>query len=192
MYFKMPIVLCALFSAAIGFNKAQSAPFPGESLLRPQAGRFWLSQGFRLGTEGTPWKLDEKNTPAPSDWNDVHLPLEGANYTHSLIPTARLRVVVEELKSKTTLESYAKRWLKDYHQYGFRVLATKPTKLNGVPTLMYDLTSNTRDVQLRQMIQVQKGRAVILTCSDQRPRFAQVLPACNAMAANLIWAPSKN
>lgn len=187
MVSKLLIVFSLFTLPAVAFG----APFPGELLLRPQSGLFWLSRGFRLGTAGTPWKLDEKSLPSPMDLNSVHTPLEGATYSHALIPTARLRVEVEELRAKATLESYSKRWVKDYYQYGFRILASKPLKLNGTPTIVYDLLSRNQDVQIRQVIQVHQGQAVILTCSDTRKSFSQSVSACNAMAGNLEWATKR-
>ena len=163
-----------------------AAPFPGESLLRPQSGRFWSQRGFTLGTSGTAWKLDEK-IPGPLNWSEVHAQLEGVTYSHNQYPTARLRVEVEDLKGKATLESYTKRWVKDYYQYGFKILANKPMKLNGVPTVVYDLLSRNQDVQIRQIIQVNQGRAVVLTCSDERLNFAKSVPACNAIAGKIEW-----
>lgn len=170
---------------------AWSAPFPGESLLRPQSGRFWLQRGFKLGTAGTAWRLDEK-AGGPLDWREVHAQLDGVTYSHAQFPTARLRVEVEDLKGKATLENYTKRWVKDYYQYGFKILANKPMKLNGVPTVVYDLLSRNQDVQIRQIIQVHRGRAVVLTCSDERVNFAKSVPACNAIAGKIEWtAPAK-
>lgn len=165
-----------------------ASPFPGESLLRPQSGRFWLQRGFSLSTDGTAWKLDQKEVPAPLDWREVHAQLEGVTYSHQKYPSARLRVEVEDLKSKATLESYTKRWVKDYYQYGFKILANKPMKLNGIPTVVYDLLSRGQDVQIRQVIQVHKGRAVVLTCSDERENFAKSVPACNAVASRIEWS----
>lgn len=179
-------LVIALVSAAPLFVSA--APFPGESLLRPQSGKFWSQRGFTLGTAGTSWKLDEKSTLGPLDWREVHAQLEGATYSHAQFPTARLRVEVEDLKGKATLESYTKRWVKDYYQYGFKILANKPMKLNGVPTVVYDLLSRTQDVQIRQIIQVNRGRAVVLTCSDERLNFAKSVPACNSIAGKLEWS----
>lgn len=164
-----------------------ASPFPGEVLLRPQSGLFWLSQGFRLGTQGTGWLLEEKPVATPVDFQIVHGSLEGATYIHNKVPTARLRVEIEPLKAKATLESYTKRWVKDYYQYGFKILASKPLKLKGTPTVVYDLLSRSQDVQIRQIIQVREGRALIMTCSDGRQTFAQSLKDCNAMAANIDW-----
>lgn len=166
---------------------AFSAPFPGESLLRPQSGLFWMSRGFKLGTAGTAWRLDDKAKASPLDWSEVHSQLDGATYSHVQFPTARLRVEVEDLKAKATLESYTKRWVRDYYQYGFKILATKPMKLAGVPTIVYDLLSRGQDVQIRQVIQVKNGRAVVLTCSDERKNFPKSVSACNAMAGKIEW-----
>ena len=59
------LVKIGMFILATG---AFAAPFPGTSLLRPESGLFWRSQGFELGTRGTDWKMDDRvESSAPKD-----------------------------------------------------------------------------------------------------------------------------
>lgn len=173
-------------------SRSEAAAFPGESLSRPSSGLFWLSQGFRLGTEGTAWIIDEKPKTTVetflSESTSAKTALEGATYSLVAFPSARLRIETEDLKVKSTLESYTKRWVKEYFQYGFKILSTKPMKLNGHPTIVYDLMSRAKDVQIRQIIQVHNGKAIVITCSDKKDSFQKSVAHCNRMAQNLAWA----
>lgn len=177
--------------ASLTVTTTSAAPFPAHLLLRSEPGLFWSHHGFILPTTETSWVL-EQTQDAPKknqmrEWITSQTPLDSASYIHPQFKTARFRVEVEELKRKATLESYTKRWVKEYFQYGFRILATNPVQVQGSPAVMYDLLSKNRDVQLRQVIQVKNGKAVVLTCSDVQKEFEQVLPQCNRMTQNLSW-----
>lgn len=173
-------------------GKGQAASFPGESLMRPQSGLFWTSQGFRLGTEGTAWRPLVEASDIREIRQSAKTPLESLTYVNSSLgENARLRVDVESLKGRSNLETYSKRWVKEYPHYGMRVISSKPTRVNNHPTVVYDLLSKSQDVQIRQTIQVYRGKAVIMTCSDAAANFQKTAEACNKMAQNLIWSEIK-
>lgn len=178
------IILFGLMSL-VTTSIAHATSFPGEILMRPQTGIFWQSEGFRLGTAGTQWVPDLNTQTDGTD--EARTPLENFRYQHRSSPHAHLRIDVESLKGKSTLESYARRWVKEYGQYGFQILRSQPTKVNNHATLIYDLLPKTKELQIRQIIQVHHGKAVILTCSDEKGNFNKTTGDCNQMARNLIW-----
>lgn len=94
---------------------------------------------------------------------------------------------IENLKKETTLESYSKKWAKEYHQYGFELLRTKPFKLNNAFGVVYDLKARTKPVQVRQVIFLKSKVAVTMTCSDDIKTSSASFVECDKMVRNFRW-----
>jgi hypothetical protein len=182
-------ILILVFMIANPFI-ALSAPFPGTSgswLTRPQSGLFWASRGFTMGTEGTGWVMEQDELSKDS-LKQAKNPIEEANYTHQQFPKAKFSIRVETLKADQTLETYSKKWSKEYHPYGFNLLGTRPFQHDEDKGLIYDLVSKSKPVQVRQVVFLHKKEAVILTCTDDKRSFSQSLKDCNQMVRKFKWA----
>lgn len=142
-------------------------------------GNFFLSQGFKLGTLDSGWTL--KST------KDFTASLDHVRYSHPLHPGAEFSVVNQILSRPSNLESFSKRWMRDYANYGFEVLGTKSFAENQNRGLVVDLFHRASQKQARQVLFVQNQKAVVLTCTQEQKKFSETLGACNQMIKNFSW-----
>ncbi|MBC7370405.1 MAG: hypothetical protein H7326_02505 [Bdellovibrionaceae bacterium] len=160
-----------------------AAPHPATStstLMDPQLGHYFQSQGFNLKTAGTDWLPTPQNNE--SIFESVRLTPKGL-----MESSASMSVRTDSLNKQATLESYAKKWMRDYPSYGFEVLGAKSFAMAGGPGLVVDMIQKSRSKQLRQVI-LQKGqRVAILTCLDNQSSFQKTLTACNQLVKNFEW-----
>lgn len=161
----------------------QAAPHPGTStsvLTDPQQGHYFQSQGFNLRTLGTDW------LPTPQNKESM---FESVRFTPKgqMDATASLSVRTDTLSKQSNLESYAKKWMRDYPSYGFEVLGAKSFSVAGSPGLVVDMIQRSKSKQIRQVI-LQKGQKVaILTCLDNQSSFQKTLANCNQLVKNFEW-----
>lgn len=164
-------------------NFAGAAPHPATStsaLTDPSQGHYFQSQGFNLRTLGTDW------LPTPQNKESL---FESVRFTPkgSIDSTASLTVRTDTLSKQTTLESYAKKWMRDYPSYGFEVLGAKSFTVAGGPGLVVDMVQRSKQKQIRQVI-LQKGtRVAIMTCLDNQSSFQKALIPCNQLVKNFEW-----
>lgn len=173
----------------IGASLSEASPIPGANsslLSRPQSGLFWRAQGFVLPTEGTSWMIEPTETSEKPE-KEAQSILTSLAYNLKSRPAARFTVNVETLKTSATLEAYSKKWAKEYYQYGFDLVGSKPFKLNSAAGVVYDLKSRTRPIQLRQVIFVKNKTAVTLTCSDEIKHFNSSFPECDKLFHQFRW-----
>lgn len=162
---------------------AGGAPHPATStsvLTNPEAGHYFQNQGFSLKTLGTEW------LPTPQDEATGS---ESVRFTPKgqIDSTASLSVRSDTLAKQSSLEAYAKKWMRDYPSYGFEVLGAKSFSVGGSPGLVVDMIQRSKNKQLRQVI-LQKGpRIAILTCLDTQASFQKTLVSCNQLVKNFEW-----
>jgi len=177
------ILVAALLTIA---NLAFAAPHPATStsiLMDPQYGHFFQNQGFQLKTTGTNW--------LPTPQNEESL-FDSVRFTPNgkIDSAASISVRTDILTKQNNLETYAKKWMRDYPSYGFEVLGAKSFTIGEGPGLVVDMVQKNRNQQIRQVI-LQKDRQVaILTCLDNRRDFQKTLVACNQLVKNFQWGAS--
>lgn len=163
---------------------ALAAPFPVSSssvLTDPQWGNFYLKNGFTLKTASTSWVLSQDEAKGVFDTFRYHLK------DSNLSKEASLSVRIDQIKGNQNLESYAKKWMKEYPQFGFEILGTKSLSMGGGQALLVDLYQKNKNQQLRQLILKKEGRVVIMTCVDLYTSFKKTLPQCNQLMNNFQW-----
>lgn len=175
-----------LLSVCLLIPKAYGAPIPATStslLTNPEKGIFFTSKGFRLGTEGTEWRLQEDNSlnkgEGTSSWR----------FNSAKSPTATVNLKTDYLKADLTLEAYAKRWMRDYSQLGMDVLGTRAFAVKaGNRGIVIDLLQPKKKLQLRQAVFLKNKSVVILTCSDEQGQVENLISECNRLIKNFSWA----
>lgn len=151
----------------------------GSSLLvSPETGFFWKRHGFQLKTGSSGWELA---SPSEEDATKVR-------YVRPASDLASLAVQIENLKTELTLENYAKKWMRDYVNYGFDVLGTQAFQQNQAKGLVVDLVHKKSDQQLRQILFLKNKKVVILTCRDHQKNFQQTLMGCNQISKSFEWS----
>lgn len=177
MYHRMKtLVLISLFMLT-----SWSAPFPvsGTSLMTdPEEGRFLEPHGFRLKTTNLKW------TPIPDEKTSIFQTFRFAPINNQ---TAQLTVRKDELGQQKNLEVYAKKWMREYPQYGFEILTTKKMQLGGGDALLIDLVHRAKSQQIRQLVLHKNKKVVILTCLDEISKFRSTVSECNQMMTSFSW-----
>lgn len=183
-------VIAAIIIGTVVAVPALAAPFPGSAgsiLTNPEFGLFFLVRGFSLTTEGTTWLPDTTGAEGLLPEKEAVRLLESISFKSSRFKQARLSVHVESLKQKTTLERYSRRFVRDFHQYGFELLRTKPIKLNGHLGVVYDLKTRQKNLRLRQVVFLKERSAVTLTCLDASSSFENSIKECDQTIRQFRW-----
>lgn len=178
-------------SFAISFAtpfSVEAAPHPAtasSALIDPLQGHYFESQGFRLKTAGTDWLPIPQNSD--SIFESVRMSPKG-----QIDAVSSFSVRTDTMSKQSTLESYAKKWMRDYPSYGFEVLGAKSFTMAGGPGLVVDMVQKSKGKQIRQVI-LQKGlKVAILTCLDNQAQFQKTLVACNQLVKNFEWNTTEN
>lgn len=165
------------------------APHPATTssvLTDPEKGFSFYSYGFKLNLNGSKWNPVQKD----SDSLFAEVEFQKKNLKDK-ISNAQINLRMDQLTKNQGIEAYAKKWMRDYPQYGFEVLGTKTFGHSGGQGVVVDLFHRPNGKQLRQVILLKEKKVAILTCSDQKKSFAETLADCNKIVKNFSWLDSK-
>jgi len=162
-----------------------SAPHPAtgtSSALGQASGRYFSQHGFRVSLGDSDWR----QVRPPREFKNIEAVYKG-KASFAGMPAPSLTVRRDHLKKRASLESYVKRWMKDYHRFGFEVLASKKVKVGTNIGYMLDLNHPDSAHQLRQVVFVKSNDAIIFTCRDGKKTFLKNLKACNQIVRTFDW-----
>jgi hypothetical protein len=169
---------------------AWSSPHPatGSSLLLKADQKFFNHSLFTLNSEGTQWV----STSHPTE--DIYKFIPKINPSNnqaqnkkSVSEQASMSVRSHKINAKYNLESYAKSWVKEYSQYGFDVLGSRPFEQVGFNGLVIDLIHKKKSKQLRQVLFEKDKQVVVFTCTDEMTSFSQSIQSCNQIIQSFRW-----
>lgn len=165
---------------------AVAAPHPATStsaLTAPEKGLYFLHKGFSLKTEGTTW------VPVAN----VDTLLDTVRFApREMAKGGSLSIRTDKVSKEATLDLYTRKWMRDYPNYGFEVLATKKFSLNGSPALLVDMLSRSKNKQIRQVVLKNNDRVAIMTCLDDKESFTKSLVQCNQIMKSFAWIQQPN
>lgn len=164
---------------------AGAAPYPATSssiLTTPERGLAFMQKGFSVKTAGTDWIPVNPDKSGDSILDTIRFTPKDAAQTGSL------SVRTDKILASASLELYAKKFMRDYPNYGFDVLSSKPVKLNETSGLLVDMVSRSKNKQLRQLILKQNNQVAILTCMDDKEKFSKTLSGCNQIMKSFEWS----
>lgn len=164
---------------------ALAAPIPTTSsslIASADEGIFFRGLGFSMSTKGTKWVALHDNDSFLL--KSARLGPQGSS-KNSEAP--RLTVRVDTLSKSATLETYAKKWMRDYGNFGFETLGSQTITIGGGKAMVVDVVQKTKNKQLRQVILNKDARIAILTCIDQKTNFSVTLPVCNQIINTFEW-----
>jgi len=162
-----------------------AAPHPATStsfVLGTESGRYFSEHGFKVSLGSSGWE----QTSAPTQFKNIEIIYRGVRAEPHLPPPS-LTVRRDQLKKTTSLKSYIRKWMKDYHRFGFDILASQKVKVGSNTAYMLDLVHAETENQLRQVVFLRKRNAVILTCRDKKQAFLSSLKACNKIVRSFRW-----
>ena len=177
MYLKCFIILAALTS------QAQAAPYPATStsmLTNPEKGLYLSHKGFTVKTTGQSW------VPANDETEGTHG--SAVRFASPVgLNDAYLSIRTDKVIKSASLDLYSRKWLKEYHNYGFEVLSSKQFNLNNQTALLVDLLSRSKGKQLRQVVIKNEDKVAVMTCVDDRDRFDDSVKKCNEIIKTFSW-----
>ncbi|MCB0361569.1 MAG: hypothetical protein KDD35_02540 [Bdellovibrionales bacterium] len=179
--------LYLLFSFSCSFpfaSKSLGAPIPATSssfVISGHMGSFISEHGFSIHADETDWK----QSPAPQDNPFIEI-LYRAPTTHYGVQ-AGLTLRVDQLEKAQSLKSYVLRWLKDYPRFGFKILDSKPLKVNDQKAFLLDMVNRQTSKQIRQVVFLKDKTAAILTCRDHHQSFSKTVSTCNKIISHFHW-----
>lgn len=180
--------LIALFA-----SRLFAAPFPGMGssiLVSPEIGAFLTIRGYSLSTQGTEWVPTSRDETATEDNNRQSLRLRLSSHSSSSNlegDVATLSLSLDEMANPLRLDQYAKRWIREYGQFGFEILGSQNLLLGGQEALALDLFHKVKNQQLRQVLITNQKKVAIFTCRDEKETFASTLPICNRVIKSFRW-----
>lgn len=175
--------MACTFALFFSVATASAAPFPATSSSTindvSKAG-FFHGFGFRMQIMDSNW------APTPSATSET------ASETVRFEPKngggdSSVSIRMDRLSENSSLETYAKKWMRDYPSYGFEILGTKNMQIGGGRALLVDMLQKAKNRQLRQMILQRGNRVAILTCLDKKEKFNETLQTCNQMIRGFEW-----
>lgn len=180
-------ILFKLFFFIIPLGAAAApAPGMGSSILSSlKQSVFTRAQGFQVQIEDTTWKAPEVNMA--NNWLDGQLTFK--SQTH---PEAKLNLRHEQLHRATSLENYAKKWMRDYTGYGFEILGTRGFTQDKTRGLVVDLKQNAKNQMLRQVLFIQDQKVVLFTFADTQENFSKSLSDFNNVIRSFSWEKETN
>ncbi len=140
-----------------------------------------MHSGFTLKTEGTTWVPVADNHESFVD--AVRFAPKDSQMTGSL------SVRTDKMASNVSLETYAKKFMRDYPNYGFDVLGSKTVAINQSMGLVVDMIQKTKNKQLRQVILKRNSQVAIITCLDDKEYFLKTIVSCNQIIKSFEWTP---
>lgn len=177
MKFALALLLTPLFSLA--------APIPttGSSMLNsPKWNTAFSQMGFSFKLVSDDWIFLENPISEHQPLNqEIDLGLK------TLSESARLSLKTEVLKTKVNLDNYARKYLRDYNQYGFEVLSTRSVKINNIPAVVVDLIQKNKATQSRQVFFNSDDKVLIASCIDKTETFSLTSNMCNQLLNQFIW-----
>ncbi|MBL7543066.1 MAG: hypothetical protein JNL11_04580 [Bdellovibrionaceae bacterium] len=177
MYHTMNVLILSCLVALTSW----SAPYPVTAtsiVTDPEEGRFLEPHGFLLKTKNLKWTI------VPDEKTSIFQTFRFAPLHNQ---TAQMTVRKDDLGQHKNLEVYAKKWMREYPQYGFEILVTRNMQLGGGDALLVDLVHRAKNQQIRQMVLHKNKKIVILTCLDEIAKFRATVSECNQMMTSFSW-----
>lgn len=165
--------------------KALAAPHPVTTtsiLTDPEKGQSFRGFGFKMALTNSSWRPLQKNSEglfAEIQFQNKEIKSDTSQ--------AQISIRMDDLLKPQNIESYAKKWMRDYPHYGFEVLGTKTFSHSGGQGLVVDLFHRQNNKQLRQVILLKDKKVAIFTCSDMKSKFTEILTACNHLVKGFSW-----
>lgn len=174
-----------IFALTVTVSVSVSAPLPttGSSVLNsPRWTTAFSQMGFSFKLVADEWVFLENSMQAQSPaQQQIDLGFK------TLSDTARLSLKTENYKGQVHLESYAKKYLRDYNQYGFEVISTQSMKINNQTVLVVDLMQKNKKTQSRQIFMSAKNKVTIASCIDKTETFSLTSSMCNQLLNQYQW-----
>ncbi len=154
-----------------------AAPHPttaASSLNQLGTSQVFSQMGFKLGYVQTNFNLIKENSA------NNQIDLENSS--------AKINFSIEETKSYADLENFVKKFLRDYHQFGFDLTNQKSKKINNKSvSIILDINQKNNKTKARQYFFQNGKKIVTTTCIDLPETFDHTVIECDKMMNSFYW-----
>jgi hypothetical protein len=187
----MQPVLIFLLSLNLSLN-VTAAPHPGmgsSALNSIQNGSIFSMMGFKLASLPMGWNFISnpaatEDSSAKESTKDFQIDL-AKNFSSGADLVARISFKSEITSKKVDLESFVKKYLRDYNQFGFDVSGLQSMRENK--SVIVDINQKNKKTRSRQMF-FQKGQRIVLaTCTSEFENFDKAVTDCNQIFSGITW-----
>jgi hypothetical protein len=175
----MKSVIALLFISSMSL--AAPHPTTSSSLVNQPHSSIVFSQfGFKLNYMPDNWILTE-NTTSDRNANQKQIDLKNQ--------TARISFNYDETKTNVDLETYVRRFLRDYNQFGFEVAGLQSVKNSSdkVTSVILDINQKNQKTKSRQVFFQNGKKIVTATCIDDLETFDKSTKDCNKILGSFYW-----
>lgn len=177
------IFLILFFIALPLFTMAAPLPTTGSSILnQPKWNTAFSQMGFSFKLVSDEWVYVQNPSQELQTTNQqINMGFK------TLSTTARLSLKTENYKGKINLESYAKKYLRDYNQYGFEVTSSRVEQINHQPAVVIELTQKNKLTQSQQIFFSTDNKVTIVSCIDKLDYFSMTSKMCERLLDGYNW-----
>lgn len=176
MPYDKPMILKVIFFSLFS-TTLSAAPHPttsGSITNQISSGAVFSQFGFKLNYTPSTWTLTEKTT----DQKQIDLKNQ----------SARMTFTYDETKTTVNLETYVKKFLRDYNQFGFEVSGLQSIKNNSASnSIILDLNQKNKKTKGRQVFFQNGKRIVTATCVDESENYEKTAKDCNKILGSFYW-----
>ncbi|MFP5518527.1 MAG: hypothetical protein ACLGGX_01385 [Bdellovibrionia bacterium] len=173
----MRATIVIVFQFFVSISLAAPMPGMGSAKLSEKISTVaFKSLGFAMDLMQNEWTLEMQNQSASKQFRFKSLENNGT-----------LSIRIDDLKEEASLDEYSKKWIRDYPNYGFEILAQKSIKIGKAPALVIDLAQKENQKQIRQVLFLQNQRVVVLTCHNSFKAFKATAESCNRAFNSFKW-----
>ena len=165
-----------LFTLLVNISLASPHPLAGSSIInRPYNNMAFAQMGFKLNSIPENWVFNKS--------------LDSTSQSLELGPADKtlLSLRLETVSSKTNVEQYVRRFLRDYNQYGFTVSGLHSNQSGRVPSVIVDLNQKNKATRSRQVFFNKQNKMIIATCTDEVAKFDATVALCNQILGTFEW-----
>lgn len=165
------------FSITFSTLILKASPHPttaSSNINQIQSGQIFSQMGFKLNFVPPTWT-----------WGDRDIQKNQFELKHQ---TSRLSFNFEETKSPVDLENFIKKYLRDYHQFGFDIVGQDTQKINKkTVSVVLDLRQKNNKTYSRQIFFQNGKKIVTATCIDRSDTSEQSLIECQKILNSFTW-----
>ena len=100
---------------------------------------------------------------------------------------AQMSVHLSRVERKLSLNQYAKKWTKEYSQFGFDLMKVQNFKVNNSEMLLIDTYHPKLKKQLRQYITIKNDQVLLVGCQSGPEFFNSAVSSCEDSIKQMSW-----
>jgi len=145
-------------------------------ILNLESSMYFSFKKFNLPINSKAWKIN---------WDSSQLDQLKLESTSS--NKAQMSVHLSRMERKLNLSQYAKKWTKEYSQFGFDLMKVQNIKVNNSEVLLIDVYHPKLKKQLRQYIAIKNDQVLLVGCQSQPEVFASAVESCEESVKKMSW-----